>query len=100
MTDKVEQLLQELVIQVTDLQQSNQQLRRDLLTTPATGWADPLRVGKALGFTGRDVTIVKKMHKLRMQGAFGKYGKHYRTVGADYQYHIQNCNQALNRGVA
>ncbi|ESA38523.1 hypothetical protein N836_31790 [Leptolyngbya sp. Heron Island J] len=92
--------LDQIIFAIATLQKENRQLRADLLNAPTTGWVDPLRAGVALGFSGKDVTIVKKMHQLRKTGAFNKYGTHYRTIGADYQYHIENCNKALNKGKA
>lgn len=96
----IAQKLDELISAVAKLEQENKQLRTDILHTPTTGWVDPLRAGIALGFAGKDISIVKKMHQLRKRGAFNLYGTHYRTVGGDYQYHIENCNKALNKGKA
>ncbi|NEZ64811.1 hypothetical protein D0962_18805 [Leptolyngbyaceae cyanobacterium CCMR0082] len=87
-----------------ELRCENQQLRIDLLKHTATGWQSPLVVARALGFEGSDLSVVKKMHRLRDKGTFSRIGKHYRVLNSGnrptYQYHIENCDKALTKRTA
>lgn len=102
--DQLINLVGNLQEQVIELKEDNHQLRQDLLSHTATGWQSPLIAGRALGLTGCDTSIVKKMHRYREDGTFSRPGKHYRSTGGStkprYQYHIGNCDKALTRNVA
>ncbi|MEM9263895.1 MAG: hypothetical protein AAGA46_00040 [Cyanobacteria bacterium P01_F01_bin.13] len=102
--DAVIAALTSLQADTAELKEENRQLRVDLLKHTASGWQDPLTVARALGFVGRDDSVIKKMHRLRTDGTFGRPGRHYRAIGKGarptYQYHIENCDKALNKHAA